>query len=61
MARFTKTSKGRIYRGFIIRLQSDERYDVFEQEEDVEDGRPISENFQTIALAMGWIDQTQFD
>lgn len=54
-------SKGRTYRGFIIRLQSDDRYDVFEQEQDVKDDRPINENFNEISSAMAWIDQTQFD
>lgn len=53
-------SKGRIYRGFIIRLQPDDRYDVFEQEEDVKDGRPINENFAEISAAMAWIDESQF-
>jgi hypothetical protein len=56
----TARSKGRIYRGFIIRLMADDRYDVFEQEEDVVDGRPINENFSEISSAMAWIDESQF-
>lgn len=61
MARWTKPSRGRIYRGFIIRLQADDRYDVFQSEQDETDGYTIAENFQTIATAMDWIDTTQFD
>lgn len=61
MARWTKPSRGRTYRGFIIRLQADDRYDVFQSEQDEADGYTIAENFQTIATAMEWIDTTQFD
>lgn len=51
-------AKNRIYRGYLIFLESDGRYDVYEKSGDA---LPIAENFQTISLAMEWIDQTQFD
>lgn len=57
----TTRSKGRTYRGFVIRLQSDDRYDVFENADAEKEGRPICDNFKEISTAMEWIDQTQFN
>ena len=59
MARFTAMSRGRQYRGFTIRLDRTDRYQVIEGQGD--DENMINDRFQTIAMAMTWIDQTQFD
>ncbi len=50
-------TKQKYHRGYVIILQSDDRYDVFEHGE----YDPIAENFEEISLAIAWIDETQFD
>ena len=44
------------YRGLIVRKESDGRFDIYEDREHLNDDRPLNENFQTLGLAMTWID-----